>query len=170
MEPIEQNVVGVLLQSLQFQWIVRRGEKFTLLALDLYNGTGALGFPKLFSLSKKMPSKFPNTPKRLTATTEGNLEEDLEVRYSLILKNVQYTDKNTSFYLSALFRPLTQSGAAVKLDEINGTCFCFCFCLVFFLCVKVFRYVFLKITLALFISFTHDVNVFLLAHSNRSSS
>ena len=146
MEPIEQNVVGVLLQSVQFQWIVRRSENFTLMALELYNGTGVVGFPKLFLLIGKTPFKLPSTPERLTSRIEGIVDKNFEeVRYKLILENVQYTDKSKSFYLNALFRsPLMQSGAVVKLVEVNGTCFLFCFCLACFLCVKVFRDVFLK--------------------------
>ena len=144
-EPIEQNVAGVLLQSVQFQWIVRRGENFTLIKLDLYNGTGAVGFPKLFSLLGKRSIKLHNAPERLNARIEGTLDKDFEeVRYKLILEDVQYTDKSASFFLHALFQPLMESGAVVKLVEVNGTCFCFCFCLTCFLCVKVFRDVFLK--------------------------
>ena len=122
MEPIEQNVAGVLLQSVQFQWIVRRGENFTLTGLDLYNGTGPVGFPQWFSLFEKKAFKLPNTPERFTARIEGTLDKDFEeVRYKLILENVQYTDKSRSFYLHALYQPLMQSGAVVKLVEVNGT-------------------------------------------------
>ena len=67
----------------------------------------------------------------------GTFHQDIEINFTLILENVQFDDKGTSFYLYAIFRPpLKEIGATATIDKVHGTHFSFCFCFACFLCIN----------------------------------
>ena len=151
------HVVGVLQESVQFRWTINRSrENITIDSVKVYKGTGRTGFPQVFALSDRKPVKSSSASNRLSANIEGNVDNDILVTYNVVLKNIDFNDSSTSFYLNAIFQPLKQSGATVTLVQVKGTHFCCFFVLFFFckfLCVKFFQYAFLKTTLVFFISF-----------------
>ena len=127
MTPIQQNVVGIKGESVQFQWTVKRDNKSTfLISLDVFNGTGIDLNRKLFALVGEMLTKLPNTPKRLNADIVGIIHEDIEVILTLTLKKLQFEDMGMSFCLAAIFRsPLKEIVTSVTLVKVNGKHFTF---------------------------------------------
>ena len=118
-----QNVVGTLGKSVQFQWVVNRGNSsFNLQGLNLFNGTSPED-QKLFELNKNQPAKQIGTSDRLNAVIVGDLTNETKVTYNLVLDNLQFYDENTSFYLFAIFfglSKLVSSGALVTLTTVKG--------------------------------------------------
>ena len=118
-----QNVVGALGKSVQFQWVVNRGNSsFNLQALNLFNGT-SVEDQRIFTLSTNQPAKQAGTSERLNAVIVGDLTNETKVTYNLVLNNLQFYDENTSFYLFALFFGLSKvvpSGALVTLTTVKG--------------------------------------------------
>ena len=131
MTPVEPKVVGILGGSVQFQWsIFNRRKKYILLwSLDVHKGTSD-NCVRLFSFNGYQPHKIENTTDRLNATIIGDVNTDIAATYYLVLKNIQFEDENTSFFLSAIFEDLFQtkpklSGAAVQLVAVKGMHFSF---------------------------------------------
>ena len=93
----------------------------------MYKGTSDNG-ARLFSFNGLQPHKIENTTDRLNATIIGDVNTDIEATYYLVLKNIQFEDENTSFFLSAMFDDLLQmklSGATVQLVAVKGMEFSF---------------------------------------------
>ena len=128
MTPFEPNIVGVLRGSAQFQWSVNRSyTNFGLWGLDLYKET-RYNSVLMFSFSENQLYRTLNTTDRIHATVIGNVNTDIEATYYLVLKNIQFEDENTSFFLSAMFEDLFQtklSGATVQLVAVKGMHFSF---------------------------------------------
>ena len=78
----------------------------------------------LFSFDVKQPQKIEKITDRLNATIIGNVNTDIEVTCNLVLKNIQFEDENTSYYLRAIFGKFfhlkLESGATVQLVTIKG--------------------------------------------------
>ena len=125
MTPVEPNIVGVLRGSVQFQWSVNRiSDNVHLMDLRLNKGT-SYNSVTLFSFDVKQPQKIENITDRLNATIIGDVNTDIEVTYNLVLKNIQFEDENTSYYLCAIFEnwfipKLVPSGATVQLVTVKG--------------------------------------------------
>ena len=125
MTPVEPNIVGVLRGSVQFQWSVNRiSDNVHLMDLRLNKGT-SYNSVTLFSFDVKQPQKIENITDRLNATIIGDVNTDIEVTYNLVLKNIQFEDENTSYYLRAIFEnwfipKLVPSGATVQLVTVKG--------------------------------------------------
>ena len=93
----------------------------------MYKGTND-NRVRLFSFNGSQPHKIENTTDRLNATIIGDVNTDIEATYYLVLKNIQFEDENTSFFLSAMFEDLFQtklSGATVQLVAVKGMHFSF---------------------------------------------
>ena len=132
MSSVKEEVVGVLGKSVKFNWAVNRGNKsFSILTLTLYNGT-TTDDNQLFILSGKVPDKVQGVViDRLNATISGDIIEDIEVVYTVILENLQFPDASTSFHLEAVFRTpgggFSKSAATITLVKVEGTHFIFVF-------------------------------------------
>ena len=136
MLPLTKNVEGVFQKSVQFEWRVNRGpENASVASLNLFNGTATTGTSEqVFVLNGKQPTVVSGaTSDRLNATILGDIFEDVEVRYNLILEDLQFYDENTSFLLEAIFRPNLFKTAVITLVKVKGTHFSFWFCLACFL-------------------------------------
>ena len=124
MTPVKETVVGVWKESVQFQWILNRGnEKISVASVGVYNGPKAETKRQLFSIAGQKVTRLNDESDRLNITIVGDVNDDIEVTYNLTLKDIQFDDKSVTFYLSAIFRPLVELGAAITLVEVNGTHF-----------------------------------------------
>ena len=95
----------------------------------MHKGTSDNGV-RLFSFNGYQLHKIENTTDRLNATIIGDINTDIETTYYLVLKNIQFEDENTSFFLSAVFEDLFQmkllvAGSTVQLVAVKGMHFSF---------------------------------------------
>ena len=124
--PVEQNVVGVLRESVKFQWTVDRdNENISILSLILFNGTEVDLSRQLFTLGKQQPVKVTGVTDRLNATILGDFNKNIKVNYTVTLENLKFEDQGTSFLLEAGFRPQGISSVTITLVKVNGTYFLF---------------------------------------------
>ena len=146
------NIEGELAGTAVFKWEIERARKEILFAQLTLNRGATL------NLATVLFRGFENPPQpavgqnvdRLNATIFGTSNVDLKITYQLTLKDLQFSDKNSVFFLRALFQfsngsVITGSfGAAVTLITVYGSCFFFLFIfefhLLFFNLTKHFSY------------------------------
>ena len=132
MKAVDDKIEGELTQSAVFRWEVNRVRtEIRLLALTLsrdakFNSTAILfrGFGK-----SPLPENGKNKD-RLNATILGAVNQDVIVIYQVTLKDLQFTDKNSAFFLRALFQSSNSGSiwsyhAAVTLITVHGSYFFF---------------------------------------------
>ena len=132
MKAVNVEIEGELKGTADFKWEVDRGRtEMVLLALTLNPGTMANLLASLFRGTGKSPRPVDEeNVDRLNATIVGVANQDLKVTYRLTLKDLQFSDKNSAFFLRALFESsisgsTVNSGAAVTLITVHGSYFFF---------------------------------------------
>ena len=113
-----------------FKWEVDRVRREMVIATLIVN-SGATRNPSaaLFRGFEKFPRPVNGqNVDRLNATIFGAVNQDLKVTYQLTLNDLQFSDKNSAFFLRALFESsndgrVESSGAAVTLIKVNGNYF-----------------------------------------------
>ena len=133
MKAIHGNIEGELTGTAVFEWEVDRARKeVEFLALTLNRGATFNRRTILFrGFENPVQLVVGQNIDRLNATIFGTANVDLKITYQLALKDLQFTDKNSVFFLRASFELSNGSsiaavpGAAVTLTTVYGTCFFF---------------------------------------------
>ena len=127
MTAVKDKITGELSGTAVFKWKVDRAQKeMIILALTLNRGATLNLLAILFrGISNPLQPEKEKNLDRLNATIFVVPDTDLELIYQLTLKNLDFSDKNSAFFLRATFESLKggtkkDSGAAVTLITVNG--------------------------------------------------
>ena len=134
MKAVPSNIEGKLTGTAVFKWEVERARKeIVFLALTLNRGSTLNAASVLF---RGFETPLQTVVGRqnvdcLNATISGTPKVDLKITYQLTLKDLQFSDKNSAFFLRAVFELSNGSsiaavhGASVTLITVYGSCFFF---------------------------------------------
>ena len=105
MRAVDKKTEGELARAAVFKWQVDRVQSTMLIAtLTVNPGVTRNPSAALFRGSEKFPRPVDGKNiDRLNATIFGTANRDLSVTYQLTLKDLQFSDKNSVFFLRAIF-------------------------------------------------------------------
>ena len=141
--PIKGKIDGELGGTAVFKWKVNKGPTDMLVISLILNRGATVDFKAaLFTGTGKSPEAVAGqNVDRLNVTILGTVTEVTEVTYQVTLKNLQFNDTNSAFFLRGVFQSKVNGsianppGASITLIKVKGIYF---FLLIFAFCLLVF--------------------------------